>query len=874
MYTTDQQTYIDELDNRAYGDPMDLLDYADGERVDADTFNQRQSLYKGLFSRLDDGRRNIDVALVASNRELYADRFVIEAFDGPVNVVTRRIALTGGAAYQLGRRVSWIGWEEEFGVVNQYLVVDVTGELAVRDKAGYLHPATELVVGEWDYDSLSYTPADPTIRVATRTVFEAGVAFGGLAEFASDVHILGMLNVEGTSTFNSDVVVNGQLFISNGQVTQIETQQLLIGDNLITLNSDLPALNPPTEDAGVEINRGNQATASFMWMEGLDRWRASHGMGVAGDFWVEGDNLVFTGADPAIVADASDLSIRAAASSALYLQRENAATAGSVDLFNGMVVVSRDGALTAQGELTLQGATPGLVWEDTDSVASTRKVRARLQDNLLQLIDATGVPAVRATFDMATGGLTLDGALTVRSGIVQDDTGEDDFTVTSRHGLIINLDANNNGIAEFAVNNGVGTRIFTLKEDGTLEVLGSHKFSGSMFAQSPLTVRDWASNAQEIHAKGLRLGGSLTSLVDPGAGGLSLGLAADAGLVIDAAAGQTRNPIHLRDSGGDDLFYVTPDGLMFARSLSASGSGGDLYLTSNRAVVIDLDDDELITPDTARFIVRNGGDVDVFFVTEQGDAEMAGKGTFGDGLDVTGPAILRGLADHLQLVESDNADFTWTIGLVGGALHLRSEGDTVAVLDTLGMTLYGGLTHAGNVVNGQDHFVGRNLTNHYLHFVGSDTRLHTQRHAIVMLDADDTGTDGRFAIRKDGVDSFDLFAVYENGDTFVAGDIVIDGETTLAGDVHLGDAGTDVAYLKAIVAAIDTRSTVVAKDPQGRIATATVSDGVTQVRQRTYTYGPLNRVATRVTTIGGRTITESFSYDVNGELIGCDKNVA
>lgn len=874
MYGTEQQAYVDLLRDRDYGDELELLDFVNGERVDDLTFNKRQDHYKALFGSLEDGRRDLDVALVASNQELYADRFVIEAFDGTVNVSTRRIVLAEGAAYWLGRRVSWAGVQEEFGVVDQLLVVDATGELAVRDKAGYLYPETELVVGEWDYSSLSYTPADPLIRISTRVAFDEGLDIAGDTVFADDVIIMGAMSVEGESTFNGDVVINGQLFISNGQVTQIHTQQLLIGDNLITLNSDLPSTTPPTEDAGIEVNRGNQAMAAFKWVESLDRWRASHDLGALGNFYLEGDNFVLTSADPAIVANASDLSIRAATSSGLYFQRENAATAGVVDLFNGMVVVTRDGAIAAKGNLTLLGAAPAVAWEDTDSAAATRKVQARLQNNLLQLVDTTSGQTVRAYFDMATGGLVLNGALTVRSGIVQDDAGEEDFVLTSRHGFIVNLDANNNGIAEFAVNNGVNTRILTLKEDGTFEVLGSVKFSGTAFANTPMEVRDWSSAAQEVRAKGLRLGGSLSGLVDPGAGGLSMDLAANAGLVITADASQTRNPIHVFDSAGGDLFYVEPDGTLFARSLSASGAGNDLYLTSNRAVIVDLDDDQAITPDTARFIVRNGSDLDVFIVTESGDATFTGKGTFGNGADVTGPAIVRAPAGHVQMVETDNANFTWTMEIASGVLRLLSGATQTVALSTTGMTLLGGLTHGGNVLNGGDHIVGRDAAHQHLRFLGEDTRLSARRHVIVMLDADSSATTGRFAIRKDGVDSTDLFAIYESGDAFVAGDILVDGDTTLAGNVTVGDADNDIAFIKAAIAEVDERSATVVKDGQNRLLTLTVNDGVTQIKQVGYTYGPGNRIATRVETIGGKTITWNFSYDGNGELVGRTKSVA
>lgn len=67
----------------------------------------------------------------------------------------------------------------------------------------------------------------------------------------------------------STVVIPGNLTVS-GTTTYINTTTLNIGDNIITLNADVTGT--PTENAGIEIERGSAANVSLLWDETLDRW--------------------------------------------------------------------------------------------------------------------------------------------------------------------------------------------------------------------------------------------------------------------------------------------------------------------------------------------------------------------------------------------------------------------------------------------------------------------------------------------------------------------------------------------------------------------------------------------------------------------------
>ena len=72
------------------------------------------------------------------------------------------------------------------------------------------------------------------------------------------------------STGNIDnLTVSGDLIVS-GSVTTIDTTNLTISDNIIVLNNDVTGT--PTEDAGLEIERGTSTNVSIAWNESTDRW--------------------------------------------------------------------------------------------------------------------------------------------------------------------------------------------------------------------------------------------------------------------------------------------------------------------------------------------------------------------------------------------------------------------------------------------------------------------------------------------------------------------------------------------------------------------------------------------------------------------------
>jgi len=83
------------------------------------------------------------------------------------------------------------------------------------------------------------------------------------------VRTTGAQSIAGDKTFSDDVVISGDLTVS-GTTTTVDTANLVVSDNIIVLNNDVTGT--PTENAGVEIERGTSTNVLVRWNEGTDRW--------------------------------------------------------------------------------------------------------------------------------------------------------------------------------------------------------------------------------------------------------------------------------------------------------------------------------------------------------------------------------------------------------------------------------------------------------------------------------------------------------------------------------------------------------------------------------------------------------------------------
>jgi hypothetical protein len=96
-----------------------------------------------------------------------------------------------------------------------------------------------------------------------------------------DADIDGALKVTASAYFENDVVVDGDVTIHgdlnvDGVLNAINRTEINLEDNTIRLNSGLSASATPTEDAGIIVERGEEANAALRWNETLDQWEIGY----------------------------------------------------------------------------------------------------------------------------------------------------------------------------------------------------------------------------------------------------------------------------------------------------------------------------------------------------------------------------------------------------------------------------------------------------------------------------------------------------------------------------------------------------------------------------------------------------------------------
>ena len=77
------------------------------------------------------------------------------------------------------------------------------------------------------------------------------------------------LSLPANVTISNNLVVTGNLTVS-GNVTTVNTEQLDVEDNIITLNSGVTGA--PTLNSGIEVNRGTSTDVAVLWNETTDKW--------------------------------------------------------------------------------------------------------------------------------------------------------------------------------------------------------------------------------------------------------------------------------------------------------------------------------------------------------------------------------------------------------------------------------------------------------------------------------------------------------------------------------------------------------------------------------------------------------------------------
>ena len=414
--------------------------------------------------------------------------------------------------------------------------------------------------------SLSYNNSNGVITYTgpSATEVRAHLVAGTGVTYDSSTGTLSIGQPVGTSnnvTFN-DVIVSGNLTIS-GSATEINTETLTVDDNIIVLNNNVTGT--PSENAGIEIERGTSANKTFIWDETNDRWTLGSESLVAGTFignvtgqvsdisnhntgdLTEGSNLYYTTA-----RSDSDFDIR------LATKNTDNLTEGSSNLYftnaraRGAISVTDAGG---DGSLSYNNSTGVLTYTGP----SASEVRAHLTAN-------KGLSVTNGEFNIDSanvrGMFSASGDLSYNSSTGQFSITESDRTASQIRGLF-------SAGGDLAYNNSTGVISFTQRTDQQVREI----FSGNKGLTYDNTSGQF--NVDSANLRGIiSAGGDLS--YNSGTGVVSFTERTDA---------EVRGLVSVTDAGGDgSLSYNNSTGVFTYTGPSASEVRA--HLTANKGLSV------------------------------------------------------------------------------------------------------------------------------------------------------------------------------------------------------------------------------------------------------------------------------------------------
>ena len=132
----------------------------------------------------------------------------------------------------------------------------------VADTGLLLNSSRQLQFG--DSGTYIHQSADGVLDLVSDTEIEIN---------ASTIDMNGAADISGNLTVGGNTTITGNLTV-NGTATAIHTTNTTINDNILVLNNDVTGT--PSENAGIEVERGSATNVALRWNESTDRWQITN----------------------------------------------------------------------------------------------------------------------------------------------------------------------------------------------------------------------------------------------------------------------------------------------------------------------------------------------------------------------------------------------------------------------------------------------------------------------------------------------------------------------------------------------------------------------------------------------------------------------
>ena len=163
------------------------------------------------------------------------------------------------------------------------------GELAINTRDGKIFIKQDVNGTE----SIVEFSADPNdLLTLIKTVDGSGSGLD--ADLLDGIDSTQFLRSDEDDTFDGNLIVTGDLTVS-GNTTYVNTETIQLSDNIITLNANFTGATA-TENAGIEVERGDETNVVLQWNETNNYWEIASG-GTTGRIITTGDEGAGNGFD-------------------------------------------------------------------------------------------------------------------------------------------------------------------------------------------------------------------------------------------------------------------------------------------------------------------------------------------------------------------------------------------------------------------------------------------------------------------------------------------------------------------------------------------------------------------------------------------------
>ena len=183
-----------------------------------------------------------------------------------------------------------------------YTDADARGAISVTDSGGDGSLSYNSSTGVITYTGPSASEVRSHLSAGTGVSYSGGEFSIGQAVGTTSNVTFNNVDVDGTLTSDDitstnisvagNATITGNLTVQ-GTTTTVDSNTVSIGDNIMVLNKD--ETGTPSQNAGLEIERGTATNVSLLWNETNDNWTVSDGSATAVILTASNFNSVYTG---------------------------------------------------------------------------------------------------------------------------------------------------------------------------------------------------------------------------------------------------------------------------------------------------------------------------------------------------------------------------------------------------------------------------------------------------------------------------------------------------------------------------------------------------------------------------------------------------